>query len=254
MTSTRPADVLPIGVRAPTRPGACRVCSGSSESSVSTASPWRTERWTLSPSSRDQLAQDARRLRDQPRLADLDRQREDPPAQAVGQRVRVALDEAVLVEGLQRARELALVGADELGQADDAEAVPRRAVVAQRVQHLERSTDGCGAGVHATLTGSPSSTARRSTNSTSSSSIASSSGGRSYVSSSSRQRRPRARRVVDRAALRPAVVVLRRRHGRAPEAVAEALQRVLGAEEVAAVAHLVVGAGRRARPRRSPPA
>ena len=95
--------------------------------------------------------------------------------------------------------------------------------------------------------GSPSSSARRSTNSTSSSSIASSSGGLLVRLEQLGDPALGARGVVERAAARPAVDVLGRRDGRPPEALAEALERVLGAEEVPAVAHLDVRVEREAR-------
>src|SRR5204863_49722 len=54
-------------------------------------------------------AQHGRRRGEQARLGDARREREQPPAEPVGERVRVAGDEAVLLERLQCARKLALV-------------------------------------------------------------------------------------------------------------------------------------------------
>src|SRR5437763_14644768 len=59
--------------------------------------------------------------------------------------------------------------------------------------------------------------------------------------------RSRARRMIEGAAARPSVVVVGRRDGGPPEAVAKPLQGVLGAEEVPAVADLDVRAEGEAR-------
>lgn len=89
-----------------------------------------------------------RRLDDQPRFADPRSEREDAPAEAVGSRFRVALDEAVLVERLQRARELALVATDELGEAHDSQPVARSRVLRERAEDLEPTGETGGSGMH----------------------------------------------------------------------------------------------------------
>src|SRR5205085_6600386 len=125
----------------------------------------------------DETAQHRRRLGDEPRLGDARGEPEEPPAETVGERLAIALDEASFLERRQGARELALVAADALGERDVAEPVGCGRV-RERPEHVEAARECCRSGVHVlTLTWSPSSAARRSTYSTSSSSIASSSGG-----------------------------------------------------------------------------
>ena len=71
---------------------------------------------------------------------------EERPAEAVGPGARIAVDEAVLVERPQRARDLALVLAEELGEAQDAEAAGRaRLVGVEGLEDAEPATEaGCG--------------------------------------------------------------------------------------------------------------
>ena len=64
----------------------------------------------------DELLQRLLARREQASVARARRQRVERPPEPVGARIRVAVDEAVLVQGLQRPRDLALVVADELGE------------------------------------------------------------------------------------------------------------------------------------------
>jgi hypothetical protein len=61
--------------------------------------------------------------REQLCVAGLRGEREEAPAESVGASRRVPVDEAVLGENLERPRDLALVGADELCDPEHAEAV-----------------------------------------------------------------------------------------------------------------------------------
>ena len=97
-----------------------------------------------------EAVQEARRRCQQARLARARGEHEDLPADAVGERVGVALDEAVLGERGERARDLALVAADELGQAHDAEPAAARGLrPRERLQYGEAALETGGAGVHA---------------------------------------------------------------------------------------------------------
>ncbi len=69
----------------------------------------------------DELAQTTWCGGREPLLTGDGRQREDAPAEAVGESLRIALHETVVGEHLQRARDLALLPADELGDARHAE-------------------------------------------------------------------------------------------------------------------------------------
>ena len=83
---------------------------------------------------------------DEGRVARAGGDAEERPAEAVGAGSRIAVDEAVLVERAQRARDLALVLAEELGEAEDAEAAGRaRLLGVERLEDAEPATEtGCG--------------------------------------------------------------------------------------------------------------
>ena len=68
-----------------------------------------------------ELAHGALAGSEQMRVAGARGQCEQRPAEPVGARVPVAVDESALVQRLQRAGDLALVVADELGDPEDAE-------------------------------------------------------------------------------------------------------------------------------------
>ena len=143
---TRPAEVVPRGVELPTRPGACKVEGGDSERIVSTMPPWRTERWTLSPKATTSSRRIGRAAQE-PGVCGACRQTEDPPTEAIGEGFGIALDIAMLVERLERPRELALVAVEELGQPHHTQAVAtdirdRRAGRAPRGLEPERSSRG----------------------------------------------------------------------------------------------------------------
>ena len=69
-------------------------------------------------------------------------ERVDPPAEAVGQGVGIAIDEPERRERLQRARYLALLAAEQVGDARDPETPALDCGFgAEREEHLEASTD-----------------------------------------------------------------------------------------------------------------
>src|SRR5437764_1493515 len=75
---------------------------------------------------------------EQMRVARSCGEREEAPAEPIGARSRVAVDEAVLGEGLERPRDLALVGADELCNSQHAEPVGGEGLVpAQRREDID---------------------------------------------------------------------------------------------------------------------
>ena len=75
---------------------------------------------------------------EQMRVARSCGEREETLAEPIGARSRVAVDEAVFGEGLQRPRDLALVGADELCNPQHAEPVGgERLLAAQRREDVD---------------------------------------------------------------------------------------------------------------------
>ncbi len=83
--------------------------------------------------------------------ASIRRPRRDPehvPPQPVGERLGVTVHVAALVEGLQRARHLALVRPDELRQPHDAEPVAPRIRLGEGVEDRETTSESGRTGVH----------------------------------------------------------------------------------------------------------
>ena len=75
-------------------------------------------------------------------------QTEDPPTEAIGEGIGIALDVAMLVERLERSRELALVAVEELGQPHHTESVAADIRVTEPFEHLETSNQSGRPGVH----------------------------------------------------------------------------------------------------------
>src|SRR6266545_7784596 len=102
----------------------------------------------------DEPAQERARLLEQPWLPGELRERVDLPAEPVGHRLTVALDETVLGERLERARHLTLLAIEVLGDARDAHtALLDRLVGGERQEHLDAPADaGLAIGRHGLLT------------------------------------------------------------------------------------------------------
>jgi hypothetical protein len=94
----------------------------------------------------DERAHHRRRRREQARVASPSGHGERAPAEAVREARGVPLDVAVLGEGLQRARDLALVVAEQLRETDDPE--PASGVVSEHLEDRESTGEGGSAGVH----------------------------------------------------------------------------------------------------------
>ena len=143
-TRTRPAEVVPSGVRPPTRPGACSVAAGDSERMREHHVPLSNGEVDALPEGLHELPENRPRGVQEPGVGGARRQAEHPPAEAVRERVGVALDVPVLVESLERPRELALVAVDQLREAHDTQSVASDAGIAEPIEHLEAANQsGC---------------------------------------------------------------------------------------------------------------
>jgi hypothetical protein len=79
---------------------------------------------------------------EQLRVACARREREQAPAEPVGARLRVTVDESVLREDLQRSRDLALVRADELRDLEHSQAAgAERLVACEHVEHVDAAAE-----------------------------------------------------------------------------------------------------------------
>ena len=86
----------------------------------------------------DQMLEPCPTGNEQPGVAGASGEGEQPPAQAVVEALGIAVDEPGLGKSLQGPRHLALLAADELGDAHDAEApVRRRLLTAEGQEDLE---------------------------------------------------------------------------------------------------------------------